>query len=76
MQHRIVLGLINSSFSRDCSVNINDLRGGQRHDMWLSLQNIKMGRLRLAVTILEENVKVRCFSQRIIKSIVVEGFRL
>ncbi|XP_024028247.1 C2 domain-containing protein At1g53590 isoform X2 [Morus notabilis] len=41
----------------DCSVNISDLRDGQRHDMWLPLQNIKTGRLHLAVTILEENVK-------------------
>ncbi|XP_038688548.1 C2 domain-containing protein At1g53590-like, partial [Tripterygium wilfordii] len=31
----------------DCSVNISDLRDGQRHDMWLSLQSIKMGRLHL-----------------------------
>ncbi|KAB2043748.1 hypothetical protein ES319_D01G040200v1 [Gossypium barbadense] len=41
-----------------CSVNITELRGGQRHDMWLPLQNIKMGRLHLAITVLEENAKV------------------
>ncbi|KAL7129268.1 hypothetical protein ABFS83_13G054000 [Erythranthe nasuta] len=41
----------------DCSVNINEFRGGQRHDMWLSLQNIKMGRLHLAVTVSEETEK-------------------
>ncbi|TKY49284.1 C2 domain-containing protein [Spatholobus suberectus] len=41
----------------DCSVNINDFRDGQRHDMWLPLQNMKMGRLRLAITILEDNGK-------------------
>eukprot|EP00268_Persea_americana_P037890 TRINITY_DN3757_c1_g1_i1.p1 TRINITY_DN3757_c1_g1~~TRINITY_DN3757_c1_g1_i1.p1 ORF type:complete len:767 (-),score=199.25 TRINITY_DN3757_c1_g1_i1:288-2588(-) len=40
-----------------CSVNISDLRGGQRHDKWLPLQNIKMGRLHLAVTILEDDGK-------------------
>ncbi|XP_017642310.1 C2 domain-containing protein At1g53590 isoform X1 [Gossypium arboreum] len=40
-----------------CSVNITELRGGQRHDMWLPLQNIKMGRLHLAITVLEENAK-------------------
>lgn len=38
-----------------CSLNINDLRGGQRHDMWLPLKNIKMGRLHLAITVLEDN---------------------
>ncbi|GLT33950.1 hypothetical protein SLA2020_085020 [Shorea laevis] len=37
-----------------CSVNINDLRDGQRHDMWLPLQSIKTGRLRLAVTVLKD----------------------
>ncbi|RWR97397.1 C2 domain-containing protein [Cinnamomum micranthum f. kanehirae] len=41
----------------DCSVNISDLRGGQRHDKWLPLQNIKMGRLHLAVTVLEDDGK-------------------
>ncbi|KAM7260703.1 hypothetical protein ACFE04_011376 [Oxalis oulophora] len=37
-----------------CTININDLRGGQRHDMWLPLENIKMGRLHLAITVLED----------------------
>ncbi|XP_010241279.1 PREDICTED: C2 domain-containing protein At1g53590-like isoform X2 [Nelumbo nucifera] len=39
----------------DCSINITDLRGGQRHDMWLPLQNIKTGRVHLAVTVLDAN---------------------
>lgn len=39
---------------RDCSVEISKFKGGQRHDMWVSLQNIKMGRLRLAITVLED----------------------
>lgn len=39
-------------------MNANDFRDGQRHDMWLPLQNMKMGRLRLAITILEANAKV------------------
>ncbi|XVE63263.1 hypothetical protein DITRI_Ditri07aG0006000 [Diplodiscus trichospermus] len=41
----------------DCTVNISDFRGGKRHDMWLPLQNIKMGRLHLAITVVEDNVK-------------------
>lgn len=36
-----------------CNVNINDLRDGERHDMWLPLQNIKKGRLHLAITVIE-----------------------
>lgn len=39
-------------------MNISDLRDGQRHDRWLPLQNIKMGRLHLAITVLEDNKKV------------------
>ncbi|XP_043690197.1 C2 domain-containing protein At1g53590-like isoform X2 [Telopea speciosissima] len=41
----------------DCSVNIDDLRDGQRHDMWLPLKNIKMGRLHLAITVVDINGK-------------------
>ncbi|KAG8637272.1 hypothetical protein MANES_15G100600v8 [Manihot esculenta] len=41
----------------DCTINISDLRDGERHDMWLPLQKIKMGRLHLAITVLEENIK-------------------
>ncbi|KAH9723635.1 calcium-dependent lipid-binding (CaLB domain) family protein [Citrus sinensis] len=41
----------------DCTINISDLRDGQRHDMWIPLQNIKIGRLHLAITVLEESAK-------------------
>ncbi|XP_039122408.1 C2 domain-containing protein At1g53590-like isoform X1 [Dioscorea cayenensis subsp. rotundata] len=37
----------------DCSININELRGGQRHDKWISLCHVKIGRLHLAITLLE-----------------------
>ncbi|KAL8148716.1 hypothetical protein AgCh_005903 [Apium graveolens] len=38
----------------DCSVCINDdMRDGQRHEMWLPLRNIKMGRVHLAITVTE-----------------------
>ncbi|XP_050370865.1 C2 domain-containing protein At1g53590 [Argentina anserina] len=40
-----------------CSINIDEYRDGQRHDLWLPLQNIKTGRLHLAVTVLEDNPK-------------------
>ncbi|KAJ1269970.1 hypothetical protein BS78_06G019000 [Paspalum vaginatum] len=43
----------------DCSMSINKLRGGQRHDIWIALKNIKTGRIRVAITVLEEeNEKV------------------
>ncbi|GAB2284265.1 hypothetical protein Dimus_018731 [Dionaea muscipula] len=40
-----------------CSVNIGNLRDGQRHDMWLPLLKIKTGRLHLAITVLEGGAK-------------------
>ncbi|XP_074319218.1 C2 domain-containing protein At1g53590-like isoform X2 [Silene latifolia] len=40
-----------------CSVNINDLRDGKRHDMWLSLEDVKLGRLHLAVTVISPDGK-------------------
>ncbi|CAI0409738.1 unnamed protein product [Linum tenue] len=43
-----------------CTVNINDLRDGERHDMWLPLQDIKMGRLHLALTVQEEKKDATC----------------
>ena len=43
---------------RNCSVNINDFRDGHRHDMWLALENVKVGRLHLAITVVEANEKV------------------
>ncbi|KAL0906200.1 hypothetical protein M5K25_024674 [Dendrobium thyrsiflorum] len=41
-----------------CSVNISDLRGGQRHDKWLNLGNIKMGKLHLAITVCEDEMEL------------------
>ncbi|CAM8880066.1 unnamed protein product [Rhodiola kirilowii] len=37
----------------DCTVNILDVRDGKRHDMWIPLKSIKMGRLHLGVTVIE-----------------------
>lgn len=43
----------------DCSISINKLRGGKRHDIWIALKNIKTGKIHIAVTVLEEeNEKV------------------
>ncbi|KAF9588740.1 hypothetical protein IFM89_015177 [Coptis chinensis] len=41
----------------DCSINITEVKDGQRRDMWLTLRNIKMGRLHLAVTVHDINGK-------------------
>ncbi|KAL9403805.1 hypothetical protein Peur_000777 [Populus x canadensis] len=40
-----------------CTVDINELKDLGRRDMWLPLQNIKMGRLHLAITVLEQNAQ-------------------
>lgn len=41
----------------DYSINVCDYRDGQRHDIWLSLRHVKMGRLRIAVTVVESSEK-------------------
>ncbi|KAI0492175.1 hypothetical protein KFK09_026441 [Dendrobium nobile] len=41
-----------------CSVNISELRGGQRHDKWFNLGNIKMGKLHLAITVCEDEMEL------------------
>ncbi|XP_057854356.2 C2 domain-containing protein At1g53590 [Cryptomeria japonica] len=40
----------------ECTISLNDLRGGQRHDKWLPLENVKIGRLHLAITISEMDI--------------------
>lgn len=42
----------------DYSMNVCDYRDGQRHDIWLSLRHVKMGRLRIAITVVEGSEKV------------------
>lgn len=37
----------------DYKINVNNLRGGQRHDKWISLQNVQMGRLHVAITVVD-----------------------
>ncbi|BAD81628.1 C2 domain-containing protein-like [Oryza sativa Japonica Group] len=34
-----------------CTIDIHELRGGQRHDKWISLKNVKKGRIHLAITV-------------------------
>ncbi|XP_023756519.1 C2 domain-containing protein At1g53590 [Lactuca sativa] len=41
----------------DCCIKINDLRDGDKHDMWLPLQNIKTGRLHITVRVTEVEKK-------------------
>ncbi|TVU23187.1 hypothetical protein EJB05_30222, partial [Eragrostis curvula] len=35
----------------ECTIDVHELKGGQRHDKWLSLKNVKKGRIHLAVTV-------------------------
>ncbi|KAJ8561058.1 hypothetical protein K7X08_027248 [Anisodus acutangulus] len=42
----------------DHSINVCDYKDGQRHDLWLSLRNVKVGRLHLAITVVEGSEKV------------------
>ncbi|PKA59111.1 C2 domain-containing protein [Apostasia shenzhenica] len=47
----------------ECLVNISELRGGQRHDKWLTLKNIKTGRLHIAVTLYEDEQELSKMSE-------------
>ncbi|XP_072958689.1 C2 domain-containing protein At1g53590-like isoform X1 [Typha angustifolia] len=59
-----------------CSLNIDNLRGGERHDKWLSLRNIKMGRIHIAVTVLEVDLeKVKDSNKEISEGIETETKR-
>lgn len=40
----------------ECTVPLNDLKGGQKHNKWLTLENVKMGRLHVAITITESDI--------------------
>ncbi|KAK9074133.1 hypothetical protein SSX86_006730 [Deinandra increscens subsp. villosa] len=42
----------------DCSMKINDLRTGERHDIWVPLQNIKTGRLHIAIRVIDVDTEV------------------
>uniref|UniRef100_A0A0D6R1E3 C2 domain-containing protein n=1 Tax=Araucaria cunninghamii TaxID=56994 RepID=A0A0D6R1E3_ARACU len=35
----------------ECIIPVNNLRGGLRHDKWLPLENVKTGRLHIAITV-------------------------
>lgn len=53
-----------------CTVNLSDLRDGQRHDMWLPLEKVKTGRVHLAITIIEANAKGK---ERRAEDVKIEG---
>ncbi|KAL8223713.1 hypothetical protein R6Q57_019188 [Mikania cordata] len=57
----------------DCCVKINDFRDGQRHDMWLPLENIKTGRLHLAIKVIDAEEKV--FEQQYDENISTSEFK-
>ncbi|CAK9177250.1 unnamed protein product [Ilex paraguariensis] len=56
----------------DCSMNLSDFRDGERYDMWLSLASIKMGRLHLAITVVEANGKV-VFSLKVVSEALISN---
>ncbi|RAL49068.1 hypothetical protein DM860_015059 [Cuscuta australis] len=52
----------------ECSIKIMDYRDGQRHDIWLPLQNIKMGRLHLAITVIEKKDAEQMYDEETLDS--------
>lgn len=59
-----------------CLINLNDFRDGARHEMWLPLQNAKTGRLRVAITDLEEKLEVRSELMEVIPGVFVENWKV
>ncbi|KAK4753406.1 hypothetical protein SAY87_022204 [Trapa incisa] len=49
-------GLFDDALGK-CSVNISDIRDGRRYDTWVELEDVKRGRLHLAITVLEKKGK-------------------
>ncbi|KAG2535754.1 hypothetical protein PVAP13_9NG136400 [Panicum virgatum] len=49
----------------ECTIDLHELRGGQRHDKWISLNNVKKGRIHLAVTVedVSEDKNVSCLDE-------------
>ncbi|OEL22160.1 C2 domain-containing protein, partial [Dichanthelium oligosanthes] len=55
---------------RGCTIDLHELRGGQRHDKWISLNNVKKGRIHLAVTVedVSEDKIVSCLDESLKKA--------
>lgn len=56
--NQLVLNVRDKDTFRDdelgvCTINVSNLRGGQRHDKWISLEKVKMGRLHVAITVVD-----------------------
>ncbi|RCV23386.1 hypothetical protein SEVIR_5G002000v4 [Setaria viridis] len=53
-----------------CTIDLHELRGGQRHDKWISLNNVKKGRIHLAVTVedISEDKNVSCSDEPLKKA--------
>nr|CAB3471576.1 unnamed protein product [Digitaria exilis] len=54
----------------ECTIDLHELRGGQRHDKWISLNNVKKGRIHLAITVedVSEDKNVSCLDESLKKS--------
>ncbi|CAO2175261.1 unnamed protein product [Urochloa humidicola] len=48
-----------------CTIDLHELRGGQRHDKWISLNNVKKGRIHLAVTVedVSQDKNISCLDE-------------
>ncbi|PAN45380.1 hypothetical protein PAHAL_9G114700 [Panicum hallii] len=54
----------------ECIIDLHELRGGQRHDKWISLNNVKKGRIHLAVTVedVSKDKNVSCLDESLRKA--------
>lgn len=46
------------AFQGCCFLDVNQLRGGKRHDMWLQLSGVKTGQIHVAATVVDINSQI------------------
>ncbi|CAI5472228.1 unnamed protein product [Closterium sp. Yama58-4] len=56
------------------NVNLNVLRDGQRHALWLPLQGVKSGKLHVAVTLKEQSVESNVVVHELMPGCVIECY--
>ncbi|CAI5536485.1 unnamed protein product [Closterium sp. Naga37s-1] len=56
------------------NVNLNVLRDGQRHALWLPLQGVKSGKVHVAVTLMEQNVESNVVVHELMPGCVIECY--
>ncbi|CAI5512583.1 unnamed protein product [Closterium sp. Naga37s-1] len=66
--------LVVADMTGKANVNLNVLRDGQRHALWLPLQGVKSGKVHVAVTLKEQNVESNVVVHELMPGCVIECY--